>query len=162
MKKILLMVLIFTMCGCAKSEDIPNYVIKDVQNYMSEYYEVEIEEYEKIEDTIQAEKYGLDLNESRYVEDNVHVYKFKTNEFDFYAFNYSADGAMSYKHQAIFTNITAVLYKNNLSSIKLIASKYNVKVVDNLPTTIFSWEDGLELDRDNAPKTVDNFIYCLF
>ena len=153
MKKLLLIVLILIVCGCTKNEDIPNYVIEDIKNYMSEHYEVKIEEYVKIEDTIQAEKYGLDLNESRYVEDDVHVYKLKTNEFDFYAFNYTTDGAMSYKHQDIFTNITAVLYKKNLSSIKLIASKYNVKVVDNLPTTIFNWEDGLEFDFTGLSQT---------
>ena len=153
MKKILLIALILIMCGCAKSEDIPNYVVDDVQDYMSEYYEAKLEEYVRIENSNQAEKYGLDLNENRYAEDDVHVYKFKTNEFDFYAFNYTTDGAMSYKYQDIFTNLTAVLYKKNLSSIKLISSKYNVKVVDNLPTTIFSWDDGLEFDFSGVSQT---------
>lgn len=148
MKRVLLIIIVattlFSVCGCVKREETPQYVIEDVKKYMANEYNVEIIDYLLITSKDEVKKYGIG---SPYKEnDDMYYYHFRTSEFDFDAYSTVTAGAISYRNQDINTNISAVVYKKNMDSIKKIAQKYNIKIEDNLNLESLSIENELILD----------------
>ena len=110
-KKIIVMLILvtFILTGCGNQK--PNDVFNAIKRFMSDEFTVELVDYEVRND-------GME---------NSYTYHLKTKDFDFYAKSHEDPTSINGSSE-IYTNLSAIIYHNNINKITEIANKYELKV----------------------------------
>lgn len=145
MKKKIIILLVFAtflLTGCV---DTPKDVFNNIKKNMADEFNVELVDYEARNDG----------------KENSYTYHLKTENFDFYANSYMDPSSISGGSKR-FTNISAVIYHNNINKITEIANKYELdieEINENSDYYSDSYDYKLVINANKSQETnVSKFV----